>query len=65
MSEKLKLVVLDGEKAWKLQCPQCGVWGYLDDDQFHGRISTQCDCGYHETVDWSARVDWTTAQWRN
>lgn len=61
---RLQKVQLDGEAAWKLQCPQCGTWGYLDDDQFHGRVSTQCACGFHETVNWSKEIDWKTAQWR-
>ena len=42
-----------------LTCPGCGEEGYIDDDQFHGRVSVHHDephCGYHETVDWS-KVD--------
>jgi hypothetical protein len=49
----LRLVTLDGEKAWKLRCPSCGDEKYLDDDQFHGRVSVLCDCGFHETVNFS------------
>lgn len=25
--------------VWKLRCPVCGVWGEIDDDQLHGRVS--------------------------
>ncbi len=54
--EQLKQVTLDGRPAWKLRCPMCGTWGYLDDDQLHGRVSTQCPvegCSYHQTVNWA------------
>jgi hypothetical protein len=52
----------DGELVWLLLCPGCGVWGTLDDDQFHGRISTDhatdgCTGGYHETHDFAALID--------
>lgn len=52
---KLQEVVLDGAKTWKLQCPGCKQWQYLDDDQFHGRVSTECalGCGFHETVNFA------------
>lgn len=29
----------DGELVWQLQCPACGHWGDIDDDQLHGRVS--------------------------
>lgn len=50
MKYNLKKVILDGKETYKLQCPKCKQWGYLDDDQFNGRISTQCGCGFHETI---------------
>ena len=50
MENKVKEVVLDGEKTKKFCCPNCGVWGYIDDDQFFGRVSILCDCGFHETI---------------
>lgn len=44
----------DGIELTQLQCPGCGAWGDLDDDQFHGRVSTlHEECGFHETRDWS------------
>lgn len=46
--------------GWKLKCPTCGEWLYLDDDQFNGRVSTWHDtpeCGYHETIDFSKEVN--------
>lgn len=45
--------------GWKLKCPECGVWMYLDDDQLYGRVSTFHDipeCGYHETIDFSKQI---------
>ncbi len=54
MVYELKKVVLDGEPAIKLCCPKCGQWGYIDDEQYHGRISIQCEnCSFHETIDLS------------
>ena len=56
MKREIKKIKLDGQEAYKLKCPKCGEWCYLDDDQFNGRVSTFHDipeCGYHETVDFS------------
>jgi len=50
----LRVVSRDGEQVVKLQCPGCGQWCDLDDDQYHGRVSVWHDvpgCGYHQTVD--------------
>ena len=52
----MKYKLEDKGAGWKLKCPTCGEWLYLDDDQLNGRISTFHDvpeCGYHETVDFS------------
>ncbi len=46
----LKKVILDGKKTWKLECPKCKQWGYLDREQFCGFVSAQCECGFHETI---------------
>lgn len=61
----LRGVLRDGEMIVLGRCPGCGEWGELDDDQFHGRVSTHHDeaeggCGYHDTVDWFERY---TAPW--
>lgn len=32
-------------------CPNCGAFTVMDEDQYHGRVSMLCDCGYHETHD--------------
>lgn len=54
---------LMGTSRWYLQCPKCGKWGGIDDDQLHGRVSvdhtryndgTPHDCTFHETRDWFA-----------
>jgi len=50
-------VVRSGSKSgpefvWRMRCPKCGQVTDLDDDQMNGRVSTQCACGFHETVRW-------------
>lgn len=57
----LLLVNQGSGQVWKLKCPGCGVWGELDDDQFHGRVSVDhdadgCPGHYHETHDFAAAV---------
>lgn len=38
------------------RCPKCRQTGFIDEDQFHGRVSIVCDhCDYHETNNWSQR----------
>jgi len=54
------------EHAWLFECPGCGRWAYLDDDQWHGRVSvdhsgetsptTGAVCTYHETHDYQAEL---------
>lgn len=47
------------EDRWIMQC-RCGVWAYMDDDQWHGRVSVDHTnsvagiCTYHETHDFAA-----------
>jgi hypothetical protein len=53
-SPRIRLRRRDGQKIHQLKCPGCGKWGDIDDDQFHGRVSTlHEECGFHETADWS------------
>lgn len=42
--------------AWVFRCPGCGREAYMDEDQWHGRVSVECHhgCGYHETHDYRA-----------
>ena len=49
-------VMLDGKEVKKFCCPECGVWGYIDDDQFHGRVSILCECGFHKTINLSKEL---------
>jgi len=38
---------------WTTACPDCGIIGDLDTDQWHGRVSIQCPgegCKFHETI---------------
>lgn len=57
---RLREVTRDDEQVWLLECPGCGEWAELDEDQLHGRVS--CDhtfeaaCGYHETHDFAAAL---------
>lgn len=51
---RLQQVLIDGKPRWRFECPGCGTWGPLDDDQLHGRVSIDhashgCPVGYHET----------------
>lgn len=51
----VRTVTRDGKPVRELKCPECGTWGEIDDDQFHGHVSVlHEECGYHETVNWAA-----------
>lgn len=40
----------EGNEVRQAKCPGCGMWGDVDDDQWHGRVSLDCpECPYHET----------------
>lgn len=64
----LRRVDRDRDQAVLLECPGCGEWGTLDDDQLHGRVSVDhasdgCPGLYHETHDFAAaaeRAGWVT-----
>ena len=34
-----------------VRCPNCKGAGWVDQEQYEGKVSIQCDCGYHETHD--------------
>lgn len=62
---RIRHTISDGVPIWKLQCPGCGSWGEIDDDQLHGRVSVDhtdpsIACTFHETRDW-----WNTAEREN
>lgn len=43
---------LQTRHSWAFtKCPDCGIIGFIDQDQFEGGISMLCDCGYHEYCD--------------
>jgi len=46
----------DYPNAWTFECPKCGVWAYMDEDQWMGRVSVEHDCGYHETHHYMERL---------
>ena len=59
---RYRAVQRDGERQWLMECPGCGEWASLDDDQWHGRVSVDhasmgCAGGYHETHDFAADRD--------
>ena len=46
----IRHVTRDGAPVIKLRCPSCGVFADMDDDQYRGRVSVDCECGaFHET----------------
>ena len=53
MTHKVRKVKRDGIDIWKFTCTECGVEGEIDDDQYNGRVSILCDCGFHETINLS------------
>ncbi len=51
-------IKFSGSVTW-LCCPICAKLGILDDDELHGRVSTQCPrdgCDYHETANWNEKM---------
>lgn len=38
--------------AWvtTFQCPTCRGRGEIDEDQFYGKVSIECPCGFHQTI---------------
>jgi len=51
---ELKKVIRDGKEVLKLKCPDCKIWAELDDDQYNGKVSILCDCGFHKTINLKA-----------
>lgn len=52
----------DGKQTWLLECPRCGEWGSLDNDQWLGSVSVDhasmgCPGGYHETHNFAADLE--------
>lgn len=56
---RLRSVKRDDVLVWEGECPTCGVWGELDDDQIAGRVSIQCpkEGCFHETLNLRAQLD--------
>lgn len=55
--------------SWEFECPVCKIWGSIDNEQLHGKISVDHSgqryrdiggvwrtCTYHETHDFSAAL---------
>ena len=54
-------VTRDGVADWLFECPGCGEWASLDEDQWNGRVSVDhaadgCKGGYHETHNYLAAL---------
>ena len=43
----------DLPECWHFGCPLCHRSGLIDEDQYFGRVSIQCGCGFHETINFS------------
>lgn len=58
---RFRAIVSDGVNAFLFECPGCGEWGHLDDDQWNGRVSVDhasqgCVGHYHETHNYQATL---------
>lgn len=59
---RYRAVVRDGEQAWLMECPGCGTWASLDNDQWLGQVSVDhaadgCAGAYHETHNYAADLE--------
>jgi len=62
----LRIRLRDGDECVQGQCPGCGTWSVLDEDQVRGRVSMDCVwCAYHETHDLRAELAAAIAELRN
>lgn len=44
----------DNTRRALVECPGCGERMFVDNDQYHGKVSMDCpECEYHETHDLS------------
>jgi len=51
----------DQSDTWLFECPGCGEWAYLDNDQWNGRVSVDhasdgCHGKYHETHEYGKEL---------
>jgi len=56
-----RVQVEKGESRWLLECPGCGSWLTLSDDQWNGRVSADhasdgCAGAYHQTHNYGAEL---------
>ena len=51
---------IDGNpNTWLFECPGCGGWAYLDENQWAGTVSvdhTSTGCRYHETHEYGKQL---------
>lgn len=50
MNYELKRLPSNRKQEWKVRCPQCRKWYYLDDEQFFGKAFVVCGCGFHKII---------------
>lgn len=58
---RFRAVRCDGRDDWRFECPGCGEWAALDEDQMEGRVSVDhasmgCPGGYHETHEYAKAI---------
>ena len=45
-------------ECWHFVCPACKNSGYIDEDQYFGRVSILCSCGnFHETINFKKIIN--------
>jgi hypothetical protein len=59
---RYRAVQRDGDRSWLMECPGCGTWANLDNDQWLGLVSVDhaadgCTGGYHETHNYAADLE--------
>jgi phage terminase large subunit GpA-like protein len=59
---RYRAVIADGQQEWRFECPGCGTWAALDNDQWLGSVSVDhaadgCAGRYHETHNFAADLE--------
>lgn len=59
---RYRAVSRDGVPGWLMECPGCGTWANLSNDQWLGSVSVNhapdgCTRGYHETHNYAADLE--------
>ena len=59
---RYRAVLSYGDQTWLWECPGCGTWACLDNDQWLGSVSVDhatdgCSGGYHQTHNFAADLE--------